>query len=114
MEMSFCNENGIPHSEFLSWDAEDKSKALAYLLEYSETCSMCGTAPWEWEENPHAYMCEEKFCRGCYIKKVSTEGDEDKRLPGTTVTLVPATADRLAEQYLREKTRRARMKREDP
>ena len=39
----FCNTHGIPHSEFLEWDPDDRQKALAYLYEDSERCGMCGT-----------------------------------------------------------------------
>ena len=45
LEMSYCFEHGIPHSKFLKWDAEDRAKTLAFALESSMRCSMCGTAP---------------------------------------------------------------------
>lgn len=94
--MSFCNENGIPHSEFLDWDPVDRAKALAFALEASERCTLCGTAPWEWEENPHAYDAGEKFCKGCYIKQ-TTSDSSDSRTPGTTVTLFRNTKQRQAK-----------------
>lgn len=110
MEMSFCTERGIPHSEFLSWSIEDREKTMAFLLEQSLTCMMCGTAEWQWEENKFAFMPVENWCKGCYLKSVSSE--EAGTAPGTTIALVPTTPERLAEQEEREK-RRARMKAEN-
>lgn len=96
--MSFCVERGISHTEFLSWSAEDRAKTLAYILEEAERCTLCGTAPWEWEENPFAYEPTEKFCKGCYQKEVSSHGDQ---LPGTTIELAPVTELSLAKAQLR-------------
>lgn len=110
MQMAFCNDKGLAHSEFLSWSAEDRDKAIAYLLEQSLTCQMCGTAPWQWEEDEHAFMAEEHWCKGCYLKKVSSE--DAGSLPGTTTVLVPTTAERMSQLAEREK-RRARLKREN-
>lgn len=100
--MRFCNANGIPHSEFLDWDAVDRSKAVAYLMEEAERCSMCGTADWEWDEDAKAYTPIEHFCRGCYLEKVYGEGREMK--PGTTIRLAKTRSDivrRLIEMELR-------------
>lgn len=102
--MALCDDYRIPHSEFLDWDLEDRAKALAYRVEKAERCSMCGTAPWEWEENKFAYMVEERHCRGCYMKHVSNE--DKRRLPGTTVELVRTTPKRLAEMQIMEARRR--------
>ena len=89
--MSFCNEVGIPHSVFLQkWSPEDRSKARAFMIEKAQRCSLCGTAPWEWEENKFAYTAADDFCRGCYQKAVFSD-QESNNLPGTTVKLVPTT-----------------------
>ena len=88
--MSYCFERGIPHSEFLDWDPEDRAKALAFALEQAQRCQMCGTAPWEWEENRFAYTPIEELCTGCYQKSVFSE-TSNKPLPGTTVVLKPTT-----------------------
>lgn len=108
--MSFCVEKGIAHSEFLSWDVSDREKAMAFLLEQSLTCQMCGTAPWQWEENEHAFMAMDHLCKGCYLKKVSSE--DAGSLPGTTTVLVPVTPQRLQELEERDR-RRARITREN-
>lgn len=65
-------------------------------MEQGETCQLCGTAQWEWEANPFAYDTEERFCKGCYVKEVSAEGE---RMPGTRIELVPVTKDLRAKQY---------------
>lgn len=103
MELSLCAEFHIPHSTFLSWSAEDRAKALAFQIEKGERCTLCGTAPWEWEDNKFAYEAGEHFCRGCYIKNVASEGQG--RLPGTTVELVRSTPQQKAKAQLREQAR---------
>lgn len=108
--MSYCVEKGIPHDVWLSWPAESRAKHLAYMLEQADTCQLCGTAEWEWKENSFAYEVSETFCRGCYMKEVASE--EAGKLPGTTVNLVPANAQRLAKQILIEQ-QRASMRQED-
>lgn len=108
--MSYCNQHGIPHSEFMEWSPEDRAKALAFVLESSERCSLCGTAAWEWADNPHAYEPEEKFCKGCYLKGVYTEAS-DSSIKGTTVVLAKNTPMRRAQLQVTVAKHR-RMKRE--
>lgn len=100
MEMSYCYEHGIPHSEFLKWPPEDRAKTMAFLLEQAVKCGMCGTAEWEWDADRRAYEPVEKFCMGCYLKQRA--GDEAGQMPGTVVTLQPSrgvsAAKRLAER----------------
>jgi len=111
MEMSFCNEKGIPHSEFLGWLPEDRAKAMAFQLEAALRCTMCGTAPWEWENNKYAYQATEEFCNGCYQKSVFSD-TESKSLPGTNVKLVPTTPMMKAKLKL-QAMKRARMMRKE-
>ena len=96
LQLQLCNEWGIPHSEFLSWDPEDKAKALAFSLEKSSRCEMCGTAEWEWEENRYAYEPVEHFCMGCYLKHMA--GEDGGSMPGTTITLLPSTGRSAAKR----------------
>jgi len=72
------------------WDPEDRAKALALFVEESQRCQMCGTAEWEWEENPHAYEPIGKMCHGCYLK--DTVQEDSKNLPGTTIVLEASAA----------------------
>ena len=88
--MSYCFEKGIPHSKFLSWEPEDKAKTLAFAMEQSSRCTLCGTAPWEWEQNKFAYTPVEELCQGCYQKSVYQD-TQGRSLPGTNVKLVPTT-----------------------
>jgi hypothetical protein len=97
LELSYCVEKGIPHDVFLDWETESRAKVLAYLLEQAESCQLCGTARWEWEENKYAYDVQEVFCQGCYMKEVSADGD---RLPGSRIELVPVTKELRDQQYL--------------
>ncbi len=85
--MGLCNEWGIPHSEFMEWQPDDRSKALAYAIEKGLKCGLCGTADWEWEEDKRSYTPIEHFCLGCYYKgQIEEEAGHQK---GTTVQLVP-------------------------
>ena len=97
--MSYCHDKGIPHSQFLSWLPEDRAKTLAYSLESAERCSLCGTAQWEWDEDPFAYEPSEKFCKGCYLRAAGQE-DTKHSLPGTSVELSKVTPMMRAKQEL--------------
>lgn len=108
MEVSYCYEKGIPHSEFLNWLPEDRAKAMAFQLEQATRCGMCGTAEWEWEANRRAYEPVEKFCMGCYLKHCA--GEEAGSMPGTTIALTPShsakNAQRLAKMRREYRGRR--------
>lgn len=79
---------------------------------------MCGTAPWEWDPEQggsrHAYDAEDQLCHGCYVtQSFSERNDGEKSMPGTTVGLVPNTAERrervrLAHLRTMESRRRER------
>lgn len=99
LELQFCNEHGLPHSEFLQWDPVDRSKALAYLMEASERCQLCGTSEWEWNENKHAYEPVTRFCKGCYVKAAASEGDSQH---GMTWELAPTGTIEAAQRAVRE------------
>jgi hypothetical protein len=96
MELSFCTEHGIPHSEFLDWEPDDRAKALAFVIEKSARCDMCGTAQWEWDKDPFAYEPVEKMCKGCYLKHMAQEGSG--AMPGTTVSLEPTRGVQAAKR----------------
>ena len=106
--MSYCYEKGIPHSEFLEWEPEDRAKTLAFALEQSARCTMCGTASWEWEEDRFAYTAVEEFCHGCYQKSVFSD-TQTKSLPGTNVRLTPTTPMFKAQMLVRMKKREKMM-----
>jgi hypothetical protein len=112
--MGYCHEKGIPHSVFLEWDPEDRAKTLAYSLEQALRCTLCGTAPWEWEENKFAYTAVDEFCKGCYHKSMYKD-TESNSLPGTNVKLVPTTPQLKAKMVVtaRKRARLRRMRNED-
>jgi hypothetical protein len=109
--MTWLSERGMPHSEWLDWDHEDRAKQLAFLAEANARCDMCGTAEWEWKENPHAYEPVDEFCRGCYMKSVFQD-QESGGLPGTNVKLVPFSPLRQAERVVRAKKQAQMLKRD--
>lgn len=96
--MGWCSDKGIPHSQLLEWDEEDRAKLHAWLIEETGRCPLCGTMHWEWEENRFAYTAVEKSCPGCYARHIA--GEETGRLPGTTIVLVPTTSALIESQRL--------------
>lgn len=101
--MSLCQKYRITHSMFMNWEPEDQAKALAFLIEDGQRCQSCGTAEWEWDENPYAYEPSAHMCKGCYLKDTATE--DSKNLPGTTIVLEPAatiTPEMREQRFERE------------
>jgi len=100
MELAWCTDKGLPHSELLAWSLEDRNKLHAYLLEEGTRCALCGTQPWEWEENKRAYVAVEHFCMGCYVKQGASEGVDATN--GITIELRPyssALVEKMAERH---------------
>jgi len=89
MEVGWCSEHGLPHSHLLEWSDEDRAKLVAYLMESAARCQMCGTSPWEWEEDRLAYGPATEQCQGCYIKDTAAEDDDTPKLKGSRVVLIP-------------------------
>ena len=108
--MAYCYEHAIPHSKFLKWDPEDRAKVLAFQIESSLRCNMCGTASWEWEQNKFAFTAVEEFCQGCYQKQVFQD-QQGSSLPGTNVRLIPTTPQLTAKLAVKAR-RRSRLKME--
>lgn len=101
MEVAWCSDHGLPHSHLLSWDAEDRAKLTAHLMESARRCSMCGTSTWEWEEDRDAYEAAVHQCFGCLRKDAAQE--DAPKTPGASVVLVPkkvAEARRRAGMYV--------------
>jgi hypothetical protein len=44
---------------------EDRDAVAIWQLAERERCSDCGTAEWEWEENPDAWHADHVTCEGC-------------------------------------------------
>lgn len=114
--MAYCYDKGLPHSEFLSWDPEDRAKMLAFMAEKSLTCSMCGTAPWQWDPyqggDSHAYVPIPVKCEGCAAKDQARETmtDSHSKGPGIQISLVPAAVAAKMEKTARKRPRSKREK----
>lgn len=67
---------------------------------------LCGTAPWEWEENKFAYEALEKSCQGCYVKEVTSR--DSTRNPGVTVELTPTGTREAAQRRIAERDKARR------
>lgn len=69
--MEYCAPLGIPHSRFLGWSPEDRSKAVSYTAWKKKFCSGCGTESATWLDTkgeavePPPYMAETQHCLGC-------------------------------------------------
>lgn len=75
--MAVCAAYRIPHSEFLSWSADDRAKAMWWHLRERQTCGGCGTRREEWVGSDgarlDAYIAEAQLCHGC--RAISAERD---------------------------------------
>jgi hypothetical protein len=96
--MQYCAPQGIPHSQFLAWAAEDRDKALWWLIHDRQTCKQCGTRPDEWDpdlggsKDAYRWRVEPK-CPGCAVLEVGEKRRDmakDGRYPKDAhVVLVP-------------------------
>lgn len=94
--MKWCAEVGKPHSELLAWDAEDRSKLMAFLVEESAKCQLCGTSQWEWDDDPFVYEAMAVRCHGCMVKEMANDDAADS--PGTRITLIPKAVAQAARE----------------
>ena len=70
-------------------------------MERAAHCTMCGTAQWEWDEDPYAYEPVFHTCPGCQKKDLLSE-DDTPRPKGTSVRLISkASAERLRVERAR-------------
>lgn len=101
--MAICWEFRITHSEFLSWDENDRAKTVAYFMEKNERCQLCGTAPWEWDPkqggNRFAYEAVGELCQGCLHRAVANE--QIGQSPGVNVILKPTNTPEHAKRMKR-------------
>lgn len=80
-------------------------------MERSVRCTMCGTAPWEWEENAFGYETVFVTCRGCQLKEEQAKDDTPKP-SGTTIRLMPAEeAEKMRRRLAENPPQRPRLKR---
>lgn len=87
----------------MNWDASDRAKAIAFVLEKNERCVFCGTAAWEWEEDRFAYEPVEKYCHGCYLKEMADDDDPRRNKAGITMELMPTRTIEAAKRFIRAK-----------
>ena len=88
---------------------------VAVALERADRCTMCGTAAYEWDEDPYAYEAVSFSCPGCLRRETLQEDSASGAGKGVSVRLLSsAAADRAradierktAEGTLRPKRRR--------
>lgn len=106
--MAYCYDRGIPHSEFLRrWSPEDRAKVAAYMTEHASVCQMCGTSPYQWEEDRYAFEPVVEVCHGCEKKDILRD-DDAKLPPGASIVLIPKDEAKLRRDA--EAERKARQK----
>lgn len=90
--MDYCGPIGLRHSEFLSWDRDDRDKAIVWAMRRRQACGSCGTRPDEW--NPDlggsntAYVAEIRSCRGCEVSAGAQAQITEQHGKGAYVALV--------------------------
>lgn len=57
---------------------------VAVLLEKSEQCDMCGTSPWQWDEDMQAFVATEDVCMGCYHRDIARDARDAAKKAGET------------------------------
>ncbi|MFI2663739.1 hypothetical protein [Micromonospora carbonacea] len=72
-----CRAYQIPHSTFLGWSHDDRSKAIWQYVREKQRCRGCGTRPDEWQTDhgghQHAYRPVVDRCRGCELLETERE-----------------------------------------
>jgi hypothetical protein len=102
IELKYACAHGIPWSRYLRmFDRVDRARVIANELEEGSRCSMCGTAQWEWDEDPGAYEAVPMTCPGCKERDQVRE-QQDGQKPGVSIRLLP----RALAQRVRETPRR--------
>lgn len=102
-----CETYRIPHSEFLSWDADDRHKAVMHQIRKAERCPGCGVHPDELDPrkggHPAAFTFELHTCEACAAKADGEKELQRRRDEPGTMTPPSGTTVRLKR---REEVRR--------
>lgn len=77
-------------------------------MEKASKCGTCGTAEWEWVEDPYAYSPVRYTCAGCRKREILLDDDDDAP-KGTTVRLVDKATAIQIEMALHEQQKRRRL-----
>ena len=77
---------------------------VAVSLERAERCTMCGTADYEWAEDPYAYEAVRVSCPGCLRRETLQEDSGSGAGKGVSVRLLSAHAAERARIELERKT----------
>ncbi|BBG01554.1 MULTISPECIES: hypothetical protein [Pseudonocardia] len=81
--MDVCEIYQVPHSQFLSWDPDDRDKAVMHQVRKQERCPSCGTHPDDWDPevggSVDAYTAKRVHCRGCQETEKANEALEKAR-----------------------------------
>ena len=89
---------GIPHSQFLSWSADDQDKAIAFNRAKAEVCDRCGSRESDWVDPDRPGRLLERppltpfahKCHGCAeIEQYRAAELKDGPPPGVTILLAP-------------------------
>jgi hypothetical protein len=107
--LAWCEEHGIPPSEFRTWSDDDQDEVLGFRREKAKVCQ-CGTHPDEWERDRNAYTIEIYECPGCRqleLARAELSKMDLAERAGKYVYLIP-TKLAVALQEAREEAQEAR------
>jgi len=102
-----CHEWGIRHSEFRSWEAEDRDLALSYLDYKSRLCQRCGSDPSDWLDErgrtlePPPYTVDSVHCYGCVALEEERAKVGDKSMAATMTHSLRRIPRKIAERAAR-------------
>jgi DNA-directed RNA polymerase subunit RPC12/RpoP len=111
LEIEYCAEKAIPHSEFLEWSEDDQEKAMVWLTDTKTRCPDCGTREDEWDPKKggslHAYHVSSYICINC--KNVEDEYEDARIKEGKRKGSLPAGFKvRLISDYIWQQRKRLR------
>lgn len=90
--MDYCGPIGLPHSEFLAWDRDDRDKAIVWQIRRNQACPSCGTREDEWDPalggRDDAYRAELRKCWGCDARAAAEKNIRESMGAGVSVTLI--------------------------
>lgn len=95
----------------MSWDEDDRAKALAYEEWRARACPKCRTRPEDWAEDRFAYIVHEYPCPGCELLDQHGEqlersgGKRDRK--GIHTGLVPRRLAKRVEREMRAERKRS-------
>jgi hypothetical protein len=108
MEMEYCFDHAVPHSQFMEWSEDDQDKVIAYNVFKRTVCAKCGTIPEDWLDEqgeylePPPYVVTTRHCPGCAtLSDAREEIPQERRESFTTYFTKASTGSKAPWQMKR-------------